>query len=125
MIELTRNSFEMHKLVTNTCNSKLQVIWDAAKRIKRELPLTRPEVKIFLKSEKFDDPITIRIYFKMLVTEMARDYMFSLADFSFGDEHVYEIIKALYWSLWVQIDPKAADFKNRPKYIENGRISYK
>jgi|GEM_PF-5425344 len=122
MIEITHRSVQIHKLSMQ--NSNIKMIWDAAKRVKRELPLTQPEVKIYLKSEKLDDPIAIRIYFKLIVSEYFRDYMFSLADYAFGSEHIYEIIKAIYWSVWVQLDPQASDFNNRPKYIQNGRISY-
>lgn len=117
VIELTRQSYQAHKLISTTCNRVLQVVWDAAKRIKRESPLTIPEIKMFLKSEELEDPIAIRIYTKQTATEIYRDYMFSYSDCTLGNDHIYEIIKALYWFIWVQIDPDAVSFK--PKYIQN------
>lgn len=56
----------------------------------------------------------IEVKSKLIVSEVIRKYIITMNDFSMGDEHLYELIKAVHWSVWVMVDKRATD--NRPLY---------
>ena len=51
---------------------------------------------------------------KLIVSEVIRKYIITMHDFSMGEEHLYELIKAVHWSVWIMVDKEATN--NRPLY---------
>jgi len=43
-------------------------------------------------------------------------FMLADSDIKFGEKHLFELIKAIYWRLWVHIDEKACDYEPERLY---------
>lgn len=72
--------------------------------------------KDFISIDIFIDyeDIKLVVKSKLIVSKVVRKWIITKYDLSRGEEHLYELIKAVHWSVWVMIDPKATE--HRPVY---------